>query len=110
MTSTAGAGGEEVGVGRQSACRGPRGALRIQGCEERQVTHIRYHLPELPVRHVPSGHRGISDTVSNVIKNLPIRHRGDESLQRRGPRIGARANLRLSAAVVRMAACALLPE
>jgi hypothetical protein len=75
------------------------------------MANVGNELPSLPVRQLPGGHAGISDAVSNVIKNLAVRHRRHvHRLQRRRTRILARTDLGFPAAVVAVARLTLLAE
>ena len=77
----------------------------------RQMTNVGNELPNLPVRQLPGGHARIPDAVSDVIKNLAVRHRRDvHRSQRRRTRILAQTDLGLSITVVAVAGLTLLAE
>ena len=74
------------------------------------MAYIRHELPQLAVRHIPRRHRGVTNTVPDVIENLTIRQGGNQGSQNGRPRIGTSPHLGFPAAVVRVADFALLPE
>jgi hypothetical protein len=43
----------------------------------RKFPNERYELPNVPLRHLPSRHSGITNAVSDVIENLAVRQRND---------------------------------
>src|SRR3984885_8009233 len=67
-------------------------------------------LPDLPVRHVPCRHAGVSDAVADVIKHLAVGDRCDGCVQWRHPRIFARAGLGFTATLIGVTDLAFLLE